>query len=96
MFSGTSAEFGRPEHSASFMSMRPSFKSAYHLLTIVGDGEKYGYTYQAIVLLEECLVLRPMLINKDETLVQNWTQSSLCYHNSQLTITMHDNYRASS
>ena len=37
MFSGTTAEFGRPEHSASFVSVQPCLKSAYHLLTIVLD-----------------------------------------------------------
>ena len=38
VFSETTAEFGRPEHSASFVSVWPCLKSAYHLLTIVSDG----------------------------------------------------------
>ena len=37
-FSGTTAEFGPPEHSVSFVSIQPYLKSAYHLLTIVSDG----------------------------------------------------------
>ena len=37
VFSKTTAEFGQPECSASFVSVRPSLKSAYHLLTIVSD-----------------------------------------------------------
>ena len=35
MFSGTTAKFGWPEHSISFVSVRMYLKSAYHLLTIV-------------------------------------------------------------
>ena len=38
VFSGTTAEFGRPERSASFVSVRPRLKLAYHLLTVVSDG----------------------------------------------------------
>ena len=38
MFSTTTAKFGWPRYSASFMSVRPLLKSAYHLLTIVSDG----------------------------------------------------------
>ena len=38
VFSGTTAKFGQPEHSASFVSVRPCLKSAYHFLTIVSDG----------------------------------------------------------
>ena len=37
VFSGTPAEFGWPERSASFESVRPRLKSAYHLLIIVSD-----------------------------------------------------------
>ena len=33
-----SAEFGRPKCSASFVSVRPHLKSAYHNLTVVSDG----------------------------------------------------------
>ena len=40
VFSGQFAEFGRPERSASFVSIRPRLKSAYHLLTVVSDGAK--------------------------------------------------------
>ena len=35
--SGTTAEFGWSEHSASFMSVRPLLKSVYYLLTIIYD-----------------------------------------------------------
>ena len=38
MFSGTTSEFGWPECSASFVSVRLHLKSAYHLLTNVSDG----------------------------------------------------------
>ena len=38
VFSGTNAEFGQPECLASFVFVRPRFKSAYHLLTVVSDG----------------------------------------------------------
>ena len=38
VFSGTTAEIGQPECSASFVSVRPCLKLAYHLLTIVSDG----------------------------------------------------------
>ena len=37
VFSETTAEFGQPESSASFVSVRQRFKSAYHLLSIVSD-----------------------------------------------------------
>ena len=37
VFSGTTAEFGQPKHSASFVSVQPRLKSAYYLLTIVSD-----------------------------------------------------------
>ena len=37
VFSRTIAEFGWPEHSASFVSVWPHLKSAYYLLTIVSD-----------------------------------------------------------
>ena len=40
-FSGITAEFGRPECSASFVSVQPCLKLAYHFLTIVSDGEEY-------------------------------------------------------
>ena len=45
VFSGTTVKFEWPEHLASFTSVWPRLKSAYHLLTIV-------FTYQAIALLE--------------------------------------------
>ena len=35
VFSKTSAEFGWPERSASFLSVQPRLKSLYHLLTVV-------------------------------------------------------------
>ena len=38
VFSGTSAKFGQPEHSASFVSVWPCSKSTYHLLTVVFNG----------------------------------------------------------
>ena len=38
MFSRMTAKFGRPEHSASFVSVRLHLKSAYHLLTIASNG----------------------------------------------------------
>ena len=38
VFSGTTAKFGRPERSASCVSVRLCLKSAYHHLTIVSDG----------------------------------------------------------
>ena len=38
MFSRTTAKFGWPEHSTSFVSVWPCLKSAYHLLTVVSDG----------------------------------------------------------
>ena len=38
LFSGTTAEFGWPESSPSFVSIRPRLKSAYHLLTVLSDG----------------------------------------------------------
>ena len=38
VFSGITAEFGRTERSASFVSVRLRLKSAYHLLIIVSDG----------------------------------------------------------
>ena len=38
VFSETTAELGWPEHSASFMPVRPCLKSAYYLLTVVSDG----------------------------------------------------------
>ena len=38
MFSGTTAKFGQLEHLASFVSVRPHLKSAYHLLGVVSDG----------------------------------------------------------
>ena len=37
VFSRTTAEFGRPERSSSFVSVRPRLKSAYLLLTVVSD-----------------------------------------------------------
>ena len=37
MFSGTTAKFGQPEHSASFVLVRSRLKSAYHLLTVVSN-----------------------------------------------------------
>ena len=37
VFSGTTAEFRRPECSASFVCVWPHLKSAYHLLTVVSD-----------------------------------------------------------
>ena len=37
VFSRKTAEFGWPEHSASFVSVRPCLKSAYHFLTVVSD-----------------------------------------------------------
>ena len=40
VFSGTTAKFGWPEHLASFVSVQPCLKLAYHLLTIVSDGEE--------------------------------------------------------
>ena len=40
VISGMTAEFRKPEYSASFMSVQPHSKSAYHLLTIVSDGAK--------------------------------------------------------
>ena len=38
LFSETTIEFGWPEHSASFVSIRLRLKSAHHLLTVVSDG----------------------------------------------------------
>ena len=38
VFSWTTAEFGRPECSASFVSVQLHLKTAYNLLTIVSDG----------------------------------------------------------
>ena len=38
VFSGTTAKFGWPERSASFVFAQPCLKSAYHLLTVVSDG----------------------------------------------------------
>ena len=38
VFSGTTAEFGWPEHLASFVSIQQCLKSAYHFLTIVFNG----------------------------------------------------------
>ena len=38
VFSETTAEFGRPEVSASFVYVRPHLKLAYYLLTVVSDG----------------------------------------------------------
>ena len=38
LFSGTTAEFGRPERSASFVSLWPHLKWAHHLLTVISDG----------------------------------------------------------
>ena len=38
MFSGTTAEFGQLERSASLVSVQPRLKSAYYLLTVVSDG----------------------------------------------------------
>ena len=38
MFSRKTAEFGQPEHSASFVSVQLHLKSANHLLTVVSDG----------------------------------------------------------
>ena len=40
VFSGTTAEFGRSKHSASFLYVEPRLKSAYHLLTVVSNGAK--------------------------------------------------------
>ena len=37
MFSRSTAKFGQPEQSASFVSVWPCLKSAYHLLAIVSD-----------------------------------------------------------
>ena len=37
VFSGTTAEFGWPERSASFVPVQQCLKSAYHLLTVVSD-----------------------------------------------------------
>ena len=42
LFSRTTAEFGSPEHSTSFVSVRLHLKSAYHLLTVVSNGAKSG------------------------------------------------------
>ena len=38
VFSGTTAELGQPESSASFVSVWSRLKSAFHLLTVVSDG----------------------------------------------------------
>ena len=40
VFSGTTAKFGRPECSASFVSVWQRLKSEYHLLAVVYDGAK--------------------------------------------------------
>ena len=37
VFSRSTAEFGQPKRSASFLSVRPRLKSAYHLLSIFSD-----------------------------------------------------------
>ena len=37
VFSWITAEFGWPEHSASFVSVQPSLKSVYHLLIVVSN-----------------------------------------------------------
>ena len=37
VFSGTTVDFGWPEHSASFVSVWLGLKLAYHLLTVVSD-----------------------------------------------------------
>ena len=37
VFSESNVEFGQPERSVSFVSVRPRLKSAYHLLTVVSD-----------------------------------------------------------
>ena len=41
LFSTTTAEFGRPERSESFVSVQLCLKSAYHLLTVVSDGAEF-------------------------------------------------------
>ena len=38
VFFGTTAKFGQPKHSVSFVSVQPCLKLAYHLLTVVSDG----------------------------------------------------------
>ena len=43
VFSGTTVEFGQPEHSVSFVSVQPCLKSAYHFLTIISDGAESEY-----------------------------------------------------
>ena len=53
VFSGTTAEFGWPECSASFVSVQLHFKSEYHLLTIVSKEQSLNNTYQAIALFEQ-------------------------------------------
>ena len=42
MFSGTTAEFGRPERSASSVFVRSRLKSANHFSTICLNGEESG------------------------------------------------------
>ena len=37
VFSWTTTKFGQPEHSASFVSVQPHLRLAYHLLAIVSD-----------------------------------------------------------
>ena len=40
VFSGTTAKFGWPERSVTFISVQQSWKSAYHFLTVVYDGSE--------------------------------------------------------
>ena len=39
VFSGTTAEFKRPERSVSFVPVRPRVKSANHQSTVISNGE---------------------------------------------------------
>ena len=41
VFSGTAAKFGQAKSSASFLSVWPHLKSAYHLLTVVSNGTEF-------------------------------------------------------
>ena len=53
MFSRTTAEFGQPERSASFVSLQLCLKSVYHILNDVSNG-----AYQAIALPEQYFSIR--------------------------------------
>ena len=53
MSSGTTAKFGWPDHSSSFVFMQPVLKSAYHYLTNVVGGAESENIYQAIALLKQ-------------------------------------------